>query len=359
MRERTTATAIATAAASLGTATGFVAGPLLIPSNGDETLTDEERSDRSRRIFLYMWIQLAVCGVFFLAMLVYFPDRPANSPTVSATQSRENFVAGYKQLMRHKQFWILAVSSGIMGGVYSGWSSYLPPNLEQFISKDEAEDESGWIGFYSTVAGCISGIVIARIADTKGHAKAWMLLLTLGAAVSFTWFALVCINVLPRARWSYYLSSLVGGAFLSGATPIFYEAAVEATYPIAEGTCTSVVTTLNNVGCFIFLFVPDIPRLGELFTHVFVFVFLFFVFVCVCVFVCFLLVGSVLILNLFLRTHPHTLPPGNEWANWFLVGSCVFGAVLLLFYEENMGRTSIDNNLTRKVANGLQVRVER
>ena len=85
-----------------------------------------------------------------------------------------------------------------------------------------------------------------------------------------------------------YLTCIIGGFFLNGTIPLFYEAAVEATYPVAEGSTTCLLTTLNNVGCLLFLFAPNIPFCND--------------------------------------------NPG--WANWALVGSCAFGFLVLLPFSE-------------------------
>ena len=37
---------------------------------------------------------------------------------------------------------------------------------------------------------------------------------------------------------------------------MYYELAVDAVYPVAEGLTTSVLTVVNNVGCFIFMIMP-------------------------------------------------------------------------------------------------------
>ena len=34
-------------------------------------------------------------------------------------------------------------------------------------------------------------------------------------------------------------------------------------YPIAEGTTTCVLTTINNIACLVFLVLPTIPGIGE------------------------------------------------------------------------------------------------
>ena len=61
---------------------------------------------------------------------------------------------------------------------------------------------------------------------------------------------------------SLYKSSILGGFFVSGTIPLFYELTVETTYPVAEGVTTGLLTLINNTFTVIFLVVLTIPRVG-------------------------------------------------------------------------------------------------
>lgn len=60
-----------------------------------------------------------------------------------------------------------------------------------------------------------------------------------------------------------YKSSILGGFFVSGTIPLFYELTVESTYPVAEGVTTGALTLINNSFTVIFLFVLMIPEVGK------------------------------------------------------------------------------------------------
>ncbi len=49
----------------------------------------------------------------------------------------------------------------------------------------------------------------------------------------------------------------------NGTTPVYFEMAVEASYPIAEGTVTLTITWLFNLFGFVFLCVFMIPNIGK------------------------------------------------------------------------------------------------
>lgn len=74
-----------------------------------------------------------------------------------------------------------------------------------------------------------------------------------------------------RISDSLYKSSILGGFFVSGTIPLFYELTVESTYPVAEGVTTGALTLINNSFTVIFLFVLMIPQVGK--SSVFFYVF--------------------------------------------------------------------------------------
>ena len=84
---------------------------------------------------------------------------------------------------------------------------------------------------------------------------------------------------------------------MNGAIPLFYELAVESTYPIAEGTTTGILTLMNNVGCLIFLFLPMFSMLKK------------------------------------------TM---NEWMNPTMAASCFACIPIMLLFKARYGRLSID-----------------
>ena len=66
----------------------------------------------------------------------------------------------------------------------------------------------------------------------------------------------------PPSVW-LYISAVLGGCFINGSIPLFYELTIETTYPIAEGIPMAVVTTSNHVACLLFLAALMIPGIGK------------------------------------------------------------------------------------------------
>lgn len=133
------------------------------------------------------------------------------------------------------------------------------------------------------------------MADRLGALKLLLILLFVVATAGFAVFSLICVNVIPTSMALFYLTSIVGGLCLNGSIPLFFELAVESSYPVAEGINTGAMTFSNNLYCVIFLSLPLIPNLG------------------------------------------------TAWMNWFLVASCVLCIPTMMIFKERYRRSELDN----------------
>ncbi|KAL9954760.1 hypothetical protein ACROYT_G042335 [Oculina patagonica] len=246
-----------------------------------------------KEIMTLLYVECGVVAFLFLLVLIYFPSKPPLPPSKSAKRKREDFFAGAKQIFKNKQFWTLALVYGVTTGVYSGWGASLAVNLETFSI---GQNEAGWIGFYATIAGIGAGLILARCADLfGGKMKALLLVLFFGSAGCFLWFSLLCLRMIEYDNDALYKSSILGGFFVSGTIPLFYELTVESTYPVAEGVTTGALTIINNSFTVIFLLILMIPGVGTV------------------------------------------------WMNWCMFGACAGCIPILMGFHENYRRLSIDN----------------
>ena len=101
-----------------------------------------------------------------------------------------------------------------------------------------------------------------------------------------------------------FMASIIGSLFANAVVPLYYELAVEATYPVAEGLTTTSLTLLQNLPAGVFLLMPLLPGLGT---------------------------------------------PGGaltQWMNWALVGACVVATLAVLPLEEPCRRLAVDAPLS-------------
>lgn len=131
-------------------------------ASGHSNTTSSEVTNKSRlesdiRHFLY--VQASVGVLFFVLVVVYFPDKPPKPPSSSASIKRTDYIDGLSQLVRNGAVWLIVLACAIPTGVLQVWQSLLVVNLKpRHISQNTA----GYMGFWQTVAGCLSGLVIAR-----------------------------------------------------------------------------------------------------------------------------------------------------------------------------------------------------
>ncbi|XP_046357515.2 solute carrier family 49 member 4 homolog isoform X1 [Haliotis rufescens] len=288
--ERTTATALATIIKFLMVACSFVIGPQLVPEvhtknctldnftmssspasqfeefhlehgcmNGTNVTVPTVAKLREDIMFL-MYVECGWSVGLFLIMLLYFPNKPPHPPCVSASVKRESFKQGVMDLLRRRQFWVLALVFCLAGGGSTAWTGVLKVNMKPTgISQDQA----GWIGFYTFFASCAAMLVVARLVDLFSRYMKWFISgVYFIAAAFFAWFAVICTGVLPATLPVLYVSVMTGQTALTTAIPIVYEMGCELTYPIGEGTANIAMTLMNNVGALIFLLVLMIPNIG-------------------------------------------------------------------------------------------------
>ena len=329
--ERTTATAIASLANSLGGAVLFILGPGMIPgcdslprsaSPADPAIV----SARSQLRHLY-FVQFGWALATLLAAMVYFPDAPptppsgtaptavsrtgiANSIAISAANATaarggdtndlsigtdedtahdtllppvprdnavhnnvdtaavsskalpagpvschvgvgrvEGFIAGFRTVMMRPAYVALVIAFGVSAGVFSCWSNLLSLVLGPL---GYGESDCAWLGFSSTIASVVGGVVVARVADRLQRQHVLLVIAAFaGATIAFVWFALAVQRSIGTSLAALYVACSLGGMFLAAAQPLAYELAIEVTYPVPEETSANLLVNVYNVGSLV------------------------------------------------------------------------------------------------------------
>ncbi|XP_065178296.1 solute carrier family 49 member 4 homolog [Sycon ciliatum] len=323
--QRTLATSIGTIASYTGIALSFVIGPVVVPEQNTNTTTGQNGSnssfhdlndysfdyldansngtsqyleDTKRRIQWLLRGEAIVAGTLLILVVLYFPSKPPLPPSLSSSGSRLEFVAGLKRLLTKKVFWVITLIYGLTSGIYSGWSAVLNLILAHFgISQSHA----GWIGFFSTVAGAVGGMLVAGIADRfGGKLRQILIVLFMASTVFFSWFAVTGIDKVSifesdmLKKVSFYMSSIIGGFFINSTIPLFFEMAVEAAFPISEGIAAVIIMLSNNIFSIVLLFALQIHGIGI------------------------------------------------SWTTWSLVGSCALSIPILAVLKDRYVRSSLD-----------------
>ena len=166
--ERTTATAIGTLAANFGAALAFFIGPTMIPETNDtfegnkHNLTDKDVKFIEGRLMDYFYVQIGIAAFLFLCVTIYFPSKPPLPPSITQLtrkQTKIGYVEGIKMLITNWSYWLLIFVFAASFGIYSGWSSVLDLAVQPFKIDEKT---SGLLGTGGSLAGIVSGIIIAR-----------------------------------------------------------------------------------------------------------------------------------------------------------------------------------------------------
>lgn len=92
--------------------------------------------------------------------------------------------------------------------------------------------------------------------------KLIVIALLTGATASLTIFTLICAGILPYSKPVLFITCILGGLFVNGTIPLFFELAVESTYPVAEGITSGFLTFSNNFLQVVFYIFPMLPHFG-------------------------------------------------------------------------------------------------
>lgn len=92
--------------------------------------------------------------------------------------------------------------------------------------------------------------------------KLIVIALLAGATASLAIFTLICAGKIPYSKIVLFITSVLGGLFVNGTIPLFFELAVESTYPVAEGITSGFLTFSNNFLQIIFYIFPMMPNFG-------------------------------------------------------------------------------------------------
>jgi len=257
--QRTLATSVAYIPAVLGPAGGFLLAlavgdlghPLPIPG----LLSVELASSAT-----------ALC--LWLAM----PYQPALPPSATAAAQVANslesppdlwqFLHLSRRAVTNGSFLLVAVSGGVVAGVFSCWSGSLPGLLPQLD-----ESESAMLAFSSNLACLLGTVCIGPIADRwfPQRYKLCIVLLFIAQVGLYVVFSISLPfgpyqNLLPTSVPLLFVSLGLASALLGATTPLCYELAAELTYPAPEGISAGLLSFLNNVGGLILMVImPNVP----------------------------------------------------------------------------------------------------
>jgi len=316
--QRTTATAIGALLNLLGIALSFFVGPAFVaevpisnitsslfspeadlaypvfslskPNISDLTNGTDITPYRSN-IYSLMWFEWGLIFALLVAALVYFPNKPLLPPSLSASQPKGELLKGLISIVKVPNFWLVAVPYGICAGCFSTYGT----QLNSIFHDNFTQNAAGMLGLIYSCAGIFASFVMAFAADKfAGHFKLFLLILQSIMTAIFTWICLMYVGILPMRTTYLYLAFVIYAVAQTSTIPLFYEATIEAVYPISDSIASCMLTLLNNIFGATYLLIMGIQGIGV------------------------------------------------EWSNWAMLGVTAVGIPLLLCFKQSYSRLAMD-----------------
>lgn len=148
----------------------------------------------------FAFLEAALVFGCFLAILLHFPSKPKNPPSLSSSMDRMDFIPGLKKICCNKKAILLTLAYSLFNGVIASWYSVMNITFDPLPIGQESDTDQiiGYIGIFSIVANCVASILVSRIVDSlKGKMKATLCIIMVAGTSCWIWLSLICLRVIP------------------------------------------------------------------------------------------------------------------------------------------------------------------
>lgn len=227
--QRGTACACAAAALILGGAVQNFLGPRVVP---------EHMQDPRHAVLRLLTVHVVWSCAGFLGALAC-PDRPAAPPSVSTAQ-REHAQrpADLFLAMAHWESVVVALLCGLPQGAFAMLASLLGVVLPDCGFSEAA---TGEVGGVLALAGVLPAVCVGVMSDLLARTLKPIVALLYGAALlgsaGMAWAAMQG----PSYIVPLHICAALSGATITASLPIFFEMAVEITYPLTEEATSALI----------------------------------------------------------------------------------------------------------------------
>lgn len=236
LKERATATGIATMATYVGMIVAMVLTPWLTNSVG-----------LKGTLLLYGYVAVA-CAVVFL---IFSRERPPVPPGPGEELVNQINIKDLKGLLRKSSFIILIVLFFIVMGTFNAVMTWVENILNP---RGISSVQAGLIGGLLVVAGLVGAIVLPLISDRlrkRVPVLIWSLLAAIPGFLGLAFFG--------NYGWLLF-SAFIMGFFVMGMGPVGFQYGAEVAYPVPEGTSYGILMMMGQISGIIFIYVMDALR---------------------------------------------------------------------------------------------------
>ncbi|XP_078452367.1 choline/ethanolamine transporter flvcr2a-like [Lampetra planeri] len=265
-QEVSTACALGVFGNQVGIALGFLLPPLIVPYS-------EEVSELSYNISCMFYGAAAVSTAVFLLVTLLFREKPSLPPSPAQAllwynppEHEYSYLGSLKRLMYNRSFVLLAITYGIITGVFYAISTLLNQMLIEHYPGEEIN--AGRIGLTIVVLGMVGSVACGVWLDrTKTYKQTTLLVYSL----SFVTMVIFTFTLDLGYIWVVFITGGALGFFCAGYLPVGFEFAAELTYPESEGTSSGLLNVSAQVFGIIFTIVQGrlvtefSPKAGNIF----------------------------------------------------------------------------------------------
>jgi Na+/melibiose symporter-like transporter len=241
VKERASATGLATLAQYIGILIAMVVTPMLVVSSPSEP---DYGSGTGRMVMIYGIVTI----VSAVTMLLLMREKPATPPS-EAPYERFDFYPGLKHIFRLRDMWIMILLFTIGLGIFNAVNSMVD-SIAEYLGVD---DSNGMLGGMMLIGGIIGAVIIPILSDLYKKRKLFLIICVVGmvpgiAGIVFAPQLTGGFGVNPDAAHSVALiSSFILGFSVMSAGPIGFQYAAEVSAPAHESSSQGLLLLAGQV----------------------------------------------------------------------------------------------------------------
>jgi len=230
LKERATATGLASLAIYVGIFAGVAITPMIVL-----------RSSIPTALLVYG----AIAAVVGLVFLVLARERP---PTPVGPEERSLVFDGLKSVFRNRGFLLLLLLFFVGLGVFNAMTTWIEDIVRP---RGFSIDQAGLIGGLMVIGGIVGAVVIPPLSDRMKRRVPFILLALAGTIPGM-------LGITFATSYGLLLASaFVLGAFLLSSGPLGFQYGAEITYPAPEGTSNGLLLLAGQISGIVFILGMD------------------------------------------------------------------------------------------------------
>jgi MFS family permease len=241
VKERATATGLATLAQYIGILLAMVITPMLIVSSPSDPGYGNG-IDSMLKIYGIITIVASLTGLILLR------EKPQNPPS-DEPYARIDFSTGLKHILKLRDMWIMVILFTVGLGIFNAVSSM----VDSIASYLEVDDSNGLIGGLMLIGGIIGAIIIPILSDVYKKRRMFLIICVAGmipglGGIAFAPHITGGQGFDPQAAYTVALiSSFILGFFVMSAGPIGFQYAAEISSPAPESTSQGLLLWVGQI----------------------------------------------------------------------------------------------------------------